>query len=76
MELKNDRLKGAKAIADFMGEDPRRIFYLLEQRLIPAFKLGGRWNARKSTLLKHIEKLESEALEGTTAAAAVEQGVA
>ena len=28
MELKNDRLTGAKAIGDFMGEDPRRIFYL------------------------------------------------
>ena len=73
MELKNDRLTGAKAIGDFMGEDPRRIFYLLEQRLIPAFKLGGRWNARKSTLLKHIEKLEAEALEGTAEARAAER---
>ena len=67
MELKDDRLTGAKAIAEFLGEDQRRIFYMLEHRLIPAFKLGGRWNARKSTLVKHIEKLEAEALAGAAA---------
>lgn len=62
MELKDDLLRGAKAIADFTGEDQRRIFYMLEKGQIPGFKLGGRWNARKSTLVKHIEKLEAEAL--------------
>lgn len=67
MELKDDMLTGAKAIGDHIGEDERRTFYLLENRQIPAFKLGGRWNARKTTLLKHIEKLEADALEGTDA---------
>ena len=63
MELKDDKLKGAKAIGEFIGEDERRTFYMLEQRQLPAFKLAGRWNARKSTLIKHIEKLEAAALE-------------
>ena len=62
MELKDDRLKGAKAIAEFLGEDERRVFYLLEKKQIPGFKYGGLWNARKSTLVRHIERLEAEAL--------------
>ena len=67
MELKDDTLKGARAIAEFLGEDERRVFYMLERRQLPAFKWGGRWNARKSTLIKHIEKLEAGALETAVA---------
>ena len=66
MELKDDKLKGAKAIAEFLGEDERRVFYMLEKNQIPGFKYGGLWNARKSTLVKHIEKLEAAA-EGAVA---------
>ena len=62
MELKDDKLKGAKAIAEFLGEEERRVFYLLEKKQIPGFKYGGLWNARKSTLLQHIEKLEAAAV--------------
>ncbi len=61
MELKDDKLKGAKAIAEFLGEDERRVFYMLEKNQIPGVKYGGLWNARKSTLVKHIEKLEAAA---------------
>lgn len=67
MELRDDLLKGAAAIGDHIGESPRRTFYLLEHGLIPGFKQGGRWNLRKSTMLKHIEKLEAEALEPAVA---------
>ncbi len=63
MELKDDMLKGAKAIAEFLGEDQRRVFYMLERKQIPGFKRGGLWNARKSTLVKQIEKLEAAAAE-------------
>ena len=62
MELRDDLLKGAASIADYIGESPRRTFYLLEHGLIPGFKRGGRWNLRKSTMIRHIEKLEAEAL--------------
>ena len=63
MELKEDRLTGAKEIGEFIGEDPRRTFYLLEQKQLPAFKEGGRWTTRKSTLIAHYEKMEAGALE-------------
>ncbi len=58
-ELRNDLLTGASAIADFMGAETRRTFSLLERGELPGFKLGGRWYARRSTLLAHIERLEA-----------------
>ena len=61
MELKDDMLRGAKAIADFLGEEERRVFYMLERGQLHGFKRGGLWNARKSTLVKQIEKLEAAA---------------
>lgn len=59
MELADDLLSSVKAIAEFRGEPVRRTYHLLETGQIPGFKLGGRWNSRKSTQLAHIEKLES-----------------
>lgn len=67
MELRDDKLKGAKAIAEFLGEDERRIFYMLERKQLPAFKFAGRWYARKSTLIAYIEKMEAGALEPAVA---------
>ena len=63
MELKEDKLTGAKAIAEFLGEDERRTFYFLEQKQLPAFKEAGRWTTRKSTLVSHYDKMEAGALE-------------
>ena len=62
MELRDDLLKGAASIAEYIGESPRRTFYLLEHGQIPGFKCGGRWNLRKSSMIRYIEKLEAEAL--------------
>ena len=59
MELADDHLSGVKAIAGFRGETLRRTYHLLETGQIPGYKLGGRWNSRKSTQLAHVEKLES-----------------
>ena len=61
--LADDLLRGAGAIASFLGTNERRVFYMLERKQIPGFKLGGLWNARKSTLVKYIEELEAEAVE-------------
>jgi hypothetical protein len=57
----DDLMNGAEEIGQFMGESPRRTYYLLERGLIPGFKLGSKWQARKSTLIKYIEKLEEGA---------------
>jgi hypothetical protein len=56
--LANDLLTGAEAIAEFTGWSRRRIFYLHERGNLPAFKVGGRLHARKSTLLAWISSKE------------------
>jgi excisionase family DNA binding protein len=60
-DLSEDLLDGADEIAEFTGWSRRRVFYLLEKGLIPAFKVGKRWTARKSRLKRHFEKLEGPA---------------
>ena len=58
-KLADDLLDGMPAIARFYGCTDRRGYYLAENKLIPAFKVGDKWCARKSTLKAHIEKLEA-----------------
>ncbi len=61
-DLSDDLLKGAEGIGEYLGEpNRRRIFYMLETGALPAFKLAGRWYARKSRLQKRIEELEEAA---------------
>ena len=61
--LAEDLLKGAGQIGEFINEGPRRTYYMLERGILPGFKWGGIWHARKSTIIKRIAKLE-EAPEG------------
>ena len=63
-----DTCQGVNTIAEFLGEKPRRIFYLCETGQIPAYKIGGRWYLRRSTYLRFVEERESIAL-GVCAAA-------
>jgi hypothetical protein len=58
-DLADDLLRGISGISRFLGEPPRRTYYLAETKKIPAFKVGKIWMARKSTLRRHIEKLEA-----------------
>ena len=60
INLADDLLEGAAAIATFAGVSTRRVFYLAETKKLPVFKIGNRWCARKSTLVAHIAKLEGE----------------
>ena len=55
----HDMMTGAAEIAEFIGSNERRAFYLLEKGLIPGFKIGERWHARKTTLNAHFAKLEA-----------------
>jgi len=48
--LAADMLEGGTAIAAFTGIPEPRVYYLCERRLLPAFKVGVRWCARKSEL--------------------------
>jgi hypothetical protein len=57
--LANDKLRGVVPIAQYIGEKPRRTYYLLERRLIPAGKEGDSWIASKSRLRAHYARLAS-----------------
>ena len=57
-DLKDDLLVNVNAIAEYVNKTPRQVYYLLEHGFLPAFKLGGLWQARKSTINRHIEQLE------------------
>lgn len=57
--LKEDRLDGAAAIAEFTGTPVKRVFYLAERKLIPVGKEGGRLIGSKKTLRDHYAKLMS-----------------
>ena len=50
MQLGDDLLSGASAIAAFLGMTPRTVYDLAEKGRIPTFKLGNRIYARKSEL--------------------------
>jgi excisionase family DNA binding protein len=50
-------LYGAAAIANFLGIARRKVFYLLEQRRIPAGKLGREYVASRTALQAHFAKL-------------------
>jgi excisionase family DNA binding protein len=59
-DLADDLLKGVEAIANYTGLTKRAVYGLAEKGRLPVFKLDGwKWCARKSTLRKHIDKLEA-----------------
>ena len=60
----DDLIRGAAAIAQELGEPLRRVYHLLETGQIPAFRLGGRWYVRRSSLRDHFDQLEQEAHHG------------
>ena len=57
----DDILRGAKAIAVFIGATERQAFYKCERRHVPAFKEGDQWCMRKSRYLRDIEEKEDSA---------------
>jgi hypothetical protein len=57
--LADDLLFGAQAIADELGIDTRKTFYLLERHLIPGRKVGGTWTAMRSQLRRHFEDVDA-----------------
>jgi len=60
--LADDRLVGAKAIAEFRNEPVRRTNYLLERGMIPAGKEGKVWIAsRKALIAQHVKLTGGEA---------------
>lgn len=54
MELADDLLKGARAIAEFTGFEVREIYEFWQAKALPIFKVGKRLCARRSELLKRM----------------------
>jgi len=54
-----DLLMGALAIAKYLGVTRRQVYHLVYSQTIPSFKLAGTVAARKSSLKKWMENLES-----------------
>lgn len=50
-----DLIWGAKNIAREIGQSERMAFYLLEKRLIPGMKIGGRWCSSRGALRRRFE---------------------
>ena len=57
--ISDDLLEGAEAIAAFLGLQPRQVFHAVRVGTLPTFKIGAKICARRSTLLSHIERMES-----------------
>jgi hypothetical protein len=60
-KLANDILRGVPAISDYVGEKPKQTYRLLETGRLPGFKMpdSSIWHARKSTLDRHYQYLDS-----------------
>ena len=59
-------LWGAKAIGAFLGLPPRKVFYLLENGLLPGTKIGKTWTATEDRLADHIRGAVNSAPEVAT----------
>lgn len=62
--IADDMLTGAAEIGAYIGVTERRAQYLLEGGVLPAFREGRIYRMRKSTYLRHVERLEARAMEG------------
>ncbi len=55
--LADDLLRGVAKIAEEIGETPRRTYYKLENKIIPAGKDGNLWIASRTVLREHYARL-------------------
>ena len=56
-----DMLLGARAIAGFLGVSQRQIYRLVDEHIIPTFKVGGTISARRSSLNAWMTEQETKA---------------
>ncbi|MDK1377120.1 MULTISPECIES: helix-turn-helix domain-containing protein [unclassified Sinorhizobium] len=47
-----DLIWGAEEIAKFIGRSQRAVFHMLDNGELPAKKVGGRWVAERSQLIR------------------------
>lgn len=59
--LATDILRGADAIAAYLGLEKRAVYHAASTGKLPVFHIGSIVHARKSRLMKWIEDQESKA---------------
>jgi hypothetical protein len=59
--LADDLLRGIKAIAAFIGENERRVYYMAERGYLPVGREGSTYVASKRALLAHYTKITGTA---------------
>ncbi|RWB89249.1 MAG: DNA-binding protein [Mesorhizobium sp.] len=59
--LAADILRGAAAIADFLGFERRAVYHAVSKGSLPTFRIGEVVCARRSTLTNWIEAQEARA---------------
>ena len=55
----SDGIMGIKEVADYLNMKEQTVYRLVQQRKIPALKIGGQWKAKK----EHIDKMFDELLQ-------------
>ena len=56
MDSDRDHLMTLREVADYLGLHYLTIYRLIQERKIPAARLGGRWRFKKEVLDEWIEK--------------------
>jgi hypothetical protein len=67
--LGEDLILGGSALARFLFKDAtkrRKVYHMHERGLLPLFKVGPELAGRKSTLTRHIERVEKEGLKSSS----------
>ncbi len=59
---------GAQAIAKMIGRSTRSTFYMLDSGELPAKKVGGRWVAERSELVRFFREMDGADNNGGQAA--------
>jgi hypothetical protein len=55
--LADDKLRGVVEISTFIDEPKGRTYYLLENGIVPAGKIGRSWIASKAVLRAHYRRI-------------------
>jgi hypothetical protein len=58
--IAEDLVIGAKSIGAEVGRTERQAYHMLENGILPGFKLGSQWAAKRSKIKAHIDALVGE----------------
>ncbi len=57
-----DQIMGVKEVANYLNIKEQTVYRLLQNRKIPALKIGGQWKVKKEHLDKMFDEILNEKL--------------